>query len=500
LLATNMAAIPTQRLRVIERERRRNNSTPNFKPQLAPKKKSVFPETPTISGHLFITKIGSNKRVKWKNRYFCLKHNFLLSAHSEDAEKLERVISLDGAQITDINGCLQINTHRKTYQLKAENDRVLQNWAVHIRTATSLSIEDLYEIGGHLGVSATQNTTVVCGVCKTTLRRVAIKIVDKRTCDHRLLANEVKILKKLEHPYVVQLYDIFETPDILYLIMERLEGGELFEQLTSRGEGFHYSEREVCEIIRQIAHGVKYMHEMGIVHRDLKPENILCTDNSVSVVKVADFGISKCLGEQEDFMRTMCGTISYTAPEVIKGQKYGREVDYWSIGVIMYILLCGYPPFYGESDFDIAASIISAEIEMPEEEWAHVSEEGKEVVRQLLSRDPSTRMTLENLLLHTWHNTSSVAETALATGNNLAGTYEDRQKKRNKNKGKHVTTGWLDASGGFNMPELRDLAQQTLGSQGRSNQQSRRRNVSYGGFVEKEQDDEDDVRRNYTRN
>jgi len=473
--------------------RRLNHSTPNIPLGNYDAKKSVFPEHPTISGYLQITKKQANKKPKWKDRFFCLKHNFLLSAPRPDSDKLERVISLDAANIEeyiiDHKHMISIATHRKTYLLRTKNKDLNdhQTWHYHLTTATSLKIEDLYELDEQLGVSATQNTTVRGGTCKTTERRVAIKIVDKRTCDHRLLANEVKILKKLEHPHVVQLYDIFETPDILYLIMERLEGGELFEQLTSRGEGFHYTEKKVCEIVRQIAHGVRYMHRMGIVHRDLKPENILCTNDSVETVKVADFGISKCLQQKDEFMRTMCGTISYTAPEVIQGKPYGKEVDYWSVGVIMYILLCGYPPFYGESDFDIATSIISRDPDMPDEEWGHVSKKGKEVVKSLLNRDPKKRLSLDQLLDHVWKNGPEVSSEVVPkhVQKKMGDTYK-AYKQQLREAGKQMSTGYFEMNGKIKLHELEEMANKQPDLF--NGHAPRRRNVSYGGyFVENDE-------------
>jgi len=474
-----------KRLKPANVQHDRYKSNPLNKVPIKKKEKSVFPDFPTLEGYLQITKKTSGKKAKWKRRFFCLKHNFLLSAVTPDAQKLERVISLEGATIDrlDLDGAensLSVRTHRKTYLLQAETSQERERWVKHLQTATKLQITDLYEISDQLGVSATQNTTVVGGVCKTTGRKVAIKIVDKRTCDHRLLANEVKILKKLEHPHVVQLYDIFETPDQLYLIMERLLGGELFEQLTKRGDGFHYSEGKVCVIVRQIAHGVRYMHKNGICHRDLKPENILCTNDSVDCVKVADFGISKCLKGHEEFMQTMCGTISYTAPEVIKGQSYGKEVDYWSIGVIMYILLCGYPPFYGESDYQIAQSIVKSDVDMPADEWAHVSEEGKDVVRRLLSRDPRKRMTLDDLIEHTWTKGPSLQSADLKHVNSrLKNTVNTRKKARETKN----TTGWLEANGQIQISELAKTCDEL------ANVKGRRRHVSYGGPALEDQEE-----------
>ncbi|ETO04035.1 Calcium-dependent protein kinase, partial [Reticulomyxa filosa] len=132
---------------------------------------------------------------------------------------------------------------------------------------------------------------------------------------------------------------------------KRCEGGELFDQIANL-DGDHYSEEDCCHVMHQIANGVKYMHERGIVHRDLKPENILCVrKNSIKTIKIADVGISKMVKPHE-LMKTMVGTLSYIAPEILESKKYDHRVDYWSIGVIMFILLCGYPPFYGETDAD----------------------------------------------------------------------------------------------------------------------------------------------------
>merc|ERR1712032_1684392 len=131
-------------------------------------------------------------------------------------------------------------------------------------------------------------------------------------------------------------------------------GGELFEQIANLKGGGGFTEKECITVLHQIAKAVKYMHSKGIVHRDLKPENVLCVEpNSIKKVKLADFGISKILKQLDKTMSTSVGTVSYTAPEVLNRKNYDYTVDFWSIGVIMFILLCGYPPFCGESDEEV---------------------------------------------------------------------------------------------------------------------------------------------------
>merc|ERR1719323_2716951 len=130
------------------------------------------------------------------------------------------------------------------------------------------------------------------------------------------------------------------------------------------------------------------MHSQNIVHRDLKPENILCLDDDTNVVKIADFGISKVLKEQEHYINTVCGTLTYLAPEVLKREPYQKSVDCWSIGVIMYILCCGYSPFDGESDKEVIKSIINDDVVLVSKDWKHVSFEGQKLVLKLLSKDP----------------------------------------------------------------------------------------------------------------
>ena len=200
--------------------------------------------------------------------------------------------------------------------------------------------------------------------------------MNKKKCtDKKTLQREIQILKKLKSPFIVELCDLFETSKYLYIVMEMCQGGELFDQIANMDylNGDHYTEKDIIGIMHQLASGVQYMHNMGIVHRDLKPENILCLEaNSIKKIKIADFGISAIIDPSHksrrstnhkkqhkkgaesissqasnssfnllsanNMMKTRVGTLSYTAPEILKYKPYDERVDYWSLGVIMYIL------------------------------------------------------------------------------------------------------------------------------------------------------------------
>eukprot|EP01083_Nonionella_stella_P278656 947698_1 len=208
--------------------------------------------------------------------------------------------------------------------------------------------------------------------------------------------------RKLNSPYIVALYDLIETKKYLYIVMEKC-------QL----DGDHFNEEDCCLILHQIAKGVKYMHECGIVHRDLKPENILCVrPQSIKKVKIADFGISKMIGNshsdlKKKQMETTVGTISYTAPEILLKKRYDYTVDFWSIGVIMFILLCGYPPFWGDDDREVTKSILNEVVELEDED----------LVRGLLCKDASKRASCDDILKLAWKVSSKSLSFAKARKN-----------------------------------------------------------------------------------
>ncbi|KAK1799907.1 hypothetical protein P4O66_006430 [Electrophorus voltai] len=221
-----------------------------------------------------------------------------------------------------------------------------------------------------------------------------------------ILSSLVPFLHRIKHANIVSLEDIYESKSHLYLVMQLVSGGELFDRIVEKG---FYTEKDASKLIRQILDAVKYLHDMGIVHRDLKPENLLYYSmDEDSKIMISDFGLSKIEGSGS-VMSTACGTPGYvgklcpqTAPEVLAQKPYSKAVDCWSIGVIAYILLCGYPPFYDENDAKLFEQILKAEYEFDSPYWDDISDSAKDFIVHLMERDPKLRYTCEQALQHPW--------------------------------------------------------------------------------------------------
>jgi len=213
-----------------------------------------------------------------------------------------------------------------------------------------------------------------------------------------LLEREIDIMKKLQHPNIIQLMEVIDSPDTLYLIIEYAGGGELFDAIVNKGQ---YSEADAGKIIKQILEAIQYVHDHGIAHRDLKPENLLLSaEAKEDCIKIADFGLSKDFGQEQ--LQTSCGTPDYVAPEVLLGEPYDMSVDIWSIGVICYVLLCGFPPFYGETQKELFENIMSGTFDFPSPEWDSVSDGAKTFIKKILVVDASKRYTAEQALNDPW--------------------------------------------------------------------------------------------------
>jgi len=260
------------------------------------------------------------------------------------------------------------------------------------------TLERYYELQEHLGSGTF--ATVRAAKEKATGAKYAIKIIDKKAMGAKqdMMMREVDILKQVKHGNIIKLKELFESPQKLYLVMELVTGGELFDKIVERGS---YSERDASFVMRQIVDACRYLHENNIVHRDLKPENLLLETPRSDIVKIADFGLSKILGD-EAMLKTACGTPGYVAPEVLQLNGYGKEVDMWSIGVIMYILLCGFPPFYEESNAQLFKAIMEGRFSYPAPYWSGVSDSAKDLINKLLVVDPKKRLTAEQALQHPW--------------------------------------------------------------------------------------------------
>lgn len=227
----------------------------------------------------------------------------------------------------------------------------------------------------------------------------AVKIIIKKKFSekqrHKLI-KEVMILKSLDHPNIVKIYEYFQDKDYIYIVMELVRGKELYQYITDAAP---LSENLSAIIFRQVLSAVSYMHMRNIVHRDLKPENILFDG---TVIKIIDFGTAKKFNPTKK-MRGFHGSSYYIAPEVIR-QSYSKECDVWSCGVILYILLSGTPPFYGNCDAEIFSAISKGEFRMNLKEFENLSDEVKNLIPRMLTRDVRVRITIKDALNHIWFN------------------------------------------------------------------------------------------------
>ena len=261
-------------------------------------------------------------------------------------------------------------------------------------------MEDKYEIIKELGSGAFARCLQVKN--KTTGNLYACKEIQKsKMSDLEGFKHEINILIKLDHPNIIKLYEIYETQEYFYLIMELCSGGELFDRIISNIEsGKPFTEEQAAEIFHQMMSAINYCHKNNIVHRDLKPENLLLLNQDPkSPIKVIDFGMSK-ICDPNDIMFERVGSAYYIAPEVLEGM-YDEKCDIWSAGVILYILLCGYPCFNGATDEQIYKQIRKKKYSFPSPEWDAISDDAKNLIKKMLT-DAMDRISAEDILKEPW--------------------------------------------------------------------------------------------------
>ncbi|PKA49856.1 Calcium-dependent protein kinase 8 [Apostasia shenzhenica] len=272
---------------------------------------------------------------------------------------------------------------------------------VVLKDATGRDITSRYELGNELG-RGEFGITYLC-TDMATGEKFACKSISKRklrtAVDIEDVRREVEIMRHLpSHANIVSLKDTYEDDNAVHLVMELCEGGELFDRIVARG---HYTERAAAAVTKTIVEVVQMCHKHGVMHRDLKPENFLFANKKeTAALKSIDFGLSVFFQPGEQFTEIV-GSPYYMAPEVLK-RNYGPEIDVWSAGVILYILLCGVPPFWAETEQGVAQAIIRSVINFKRDPWPKVSESAKDLVKKMLDPDPKRRLTAQEVLDHPW--------------------------------------------------------------------------------------------------
>ncbi|CAF0805339.1 unnamed protein product [Rotaria sp. Silwood1] len=281
---------------------------------------------------------------------------------------------------------------------------------VHEDSSIPAIVRNKYIISKEIGRGA-YGEVKLC-FTRGTCDRFAMKIIAKKHFTHygpqahifnQNIKNECSILQALAHPCIIHIHEVIETPDALYIILELVDGGELFDRIVAHGQ---FDEATSKFIFRQMCIGVKYLHDHSITHRDLKPENILLTspETNETLIKITDFGLSRLINETS-LMKTFCGTPNYLAPEILATRgagSYTNKVDVWSLGVILYICLVGYPPFSESPDSPLNEQILKGLYTFPDEFWSEVSATAKDLIRQMMCVDPNKRLTMAGVLEHPW--------------------------------------------------------------------------------------------------
>ena len=291
----------------------------------------------------------------------------------------------------------------KVRKFFTENEFISKDFVYLIKRAIGYAnFPDIYEKKELIGKGGFGE--VYLGKNKKTKQQVAINILKKENIktvkDNESVRLEIDILKLCHHPNILRILDHFENYDYIYIVTEYIEGGTLFENLKQNN--YHFTEKQAANIMKQIAEGIKYLHQYGIIHRDLKPENISITrQNNFDEIKIMDFGLSIILATTEK-MVNCSGTLKYMAPEILNGKPHNKEIDIWSIGVIMYVIINGYMPFGGKTQEEIIESIKCDKLKFYKNKWGVLSQSAEDLIKCCLEKSPEKRISIDEFINHPW--------------------------------------------------------------------------------------------------
>eukprot|EP01132_Coremiostelium_polycephalum_P006625 gene6625-8197_t len=354
---------------------------------------NVVFNTPTVSGKH--CKISRSPTIKGSNVVF-------VEDTSTNGTFINNEVIGKGSQILIQNGCeISINPKKGSEKISF----IYQDCNEEKKEVEEGGPQEKYDLREILGTG--NFASVRLAVHKQTGQTFAMKVIDKKkmsmTSQRKdALMDEVNVLTKVNHRNIISIKELFETQKHLYLVLELVTGGELFDRIIAETK---FPENTCRFILKQLCDAVHYLHSKGIAHRDLKPENILLSSPDSYEIKISDFGLSRAMDEGT-FMKTMCGTPQYVAPEILtkggKGEGYSKAVDLWSIGVILYIVLCGFPPFGDPQDQTFFARIKKGGFSFPSPHWDSISDEVKDLIKCLIKVNPDERFTIEQTLDHPW--------------------------------------------------------------------------------------------------
>lgn len=302
-------------------------------------------------------------------------------------------------------------------------------WVDLLQRASRRKIGNYYGVTGLVGMGSFAEVRI--GYDKSTGQQVAIKVMKKNKRDTELMRSvecEMNFISKnIDHENIVATYDVFDTRDNLFIVMEYMPGGMLYDILANEG---YFTEKNASSVMRDLLYAVQCLHDNDIVHRDIKPENVLALNKTWPLkVKLADFGLADFVLENSFGEKSTCGmygTPFFVAPEVIRAETYTPAVDIWSLGVLAYNMLSGKLPFDGNNIKEVLRRVRSGRYTFPESEWRDISAEAKDFIRGLLEVDPKKRLAANEALNHTWLTSTNISERAITNDRSALG-YEQRK-------------------------------------------------------------------------
>lgn len=352
----------------------------------------------------WVLKYKAHFRTNHVKRYFRL-NNSMLSNHPQLSGPATWQISVSKCivKIVDHKNLVLVRLIDREIRFQLATNAEMVRWSTAIRSASVCNVRDFYKIAEQIGVGSYGAVNVAFDLA--TGEKRAVKMV-KRTSNAKELEfvqREINVLLSINHPNIVHTYDIFDERDKIFVVMDFVSGGDLFDYISARGK---LDEQECKRVMWQILQGICYLHDNHIVHRDIKPENVLVTNKNPLHLQLTDFGFANFIdphstAPQTD-MTSIVGTGCYMAPEVMDSRGHGRPVDIFAVGVLMFRVLSGRMPFRGMTLPDCYEQAVGEKADLNSREWRGVCKEAKMLCRSMLRADPALRPTGETALANEW--------------------------------------------------------------------------------------------------